>query len=104
MLDLQHSCWIPAPYRVRGRLFAGMTVGFPGFPRRTGEGGFQTHPYRRERLSASNIAYRRADTWVRVGPASISCHPFPRGEGGFQTRPYGSRATGSGAPGTLTTG
>ena len=52
--------WIPAPYRVRGRLCAGTTVGFPGFPRRTGEG-----PYRRERLSASNIAYRRADTWVR---------------------------------------
>ena len=29
------------------------------------EGGFQTRAYRRERLSASNIAYRRADTWVR---------------------------------------
>ena len=28
------------------------------------EGGFQTRAYRRERLSASNIAYRRADTWV----------------------------------------
>ena len=38
--------------------------GLPGFPRRAGEGGFRTRPYRRERLSASNIAYRRAATWV----------------------------------------
>ena len=50
--------------QAQGRLFAGTTVGFPGFPHRAGEGGFQTRPYRRERLSASNIAYRRADTWV----------------------------------------
>ena len=26
MLDFKHSCWIPAPYRARGRLFAGIEV------------------------------------------------------------------------------
>ena len=73
---------------------AGTTVGFPGFPRRAGEGGFRTRPYRRERLSASNIAYRRADTWVRpygwsrAHPPHRIPHPHRAGEGGFQTRPY----------------
>ena len=57
-------------------------------PHRAGEGGFQTRPYRRERLSASNIAYRRADTWVRPygwsrahPPHPIPLPPVTRGEG-----------------------
>ena len=47
----------------------------------------------------SNIAYRRADTWVRPygwareHPPHPIPHPRRAGEGGFQTRPYGSRAT-----------
>ena len=63
-------------------------------PRRAGEGGFQTRPYRRERLSASNIAYRRADTWVRpygwsrAHPPHRIPHPHRAGEGGFRTRAY----------------
>ena len=32
------------PYRVRGRLCAGTTVGFPGFPRRAGRAGFKPAP------------------------------------------------------------
>ena len=55
------------------------------------EGGFQTRPYRRERLSASNIAYRRADTWVRPygwarehPPHPI---PFPRRRGRVSNPP-----------------
>ena len=68
--------------------------GLPGFPRRAGEGEFRTRPYRRERLSASNIAYRRAATWVcpygwsRAHPPHRIPHPHRAGEGGFQTRPY----------------
>ena len=73
------------PYRVRDRLFAGTTVGFPGFPRRMGEGGFQTRAYRRERLSASTIAYRRADTWVRPYGWSRT-HPSPARQGGSNPR------------------
>ena len=63
-------------------------------PHRAGEGGFQTRPYRRERLPASTIAYRRADTWVRPYGWSRAHPPhripLPRcaGEGGFRTRPY----------------
>ena len=131
------------PYQVRDRLFAGTTVGFPGFPHRMGEGGFrtraygsratrcwaargespspqpspiegegvrgsgrtrgsaptaghariplprvrggQTRAYRRERLSASNIAYRRADTWVRPYGWSRA-HPSPARQGGSNPR------------------
>ena len=56
-------------------------------PRRAGERGFQTRAYRRERLSASTIAYRRADTWVRpygwsrAHPPHPIPHPPVKGEG-----------------------
>ena len=44
--------WVPAPYRVRGRLFAGTTI----IGRRAGdagEGGFQTRPYSRGGVGCS---------------------------------------------------
>ena len=73
-----------------------------------GEGGFQTRAYRRERLSACNIAYRRADTWVRPygwsrahpSPARqwrAGCKPAPTGGNGCPpaTLPTGGRTRGS---------
>ena len=59
------------------------------------EGGFQTRAYRRERLSASTIAYRRADTWVRPYGWSRA-HPPPARQwrAGFKPAPTG----GNGCP------
>ena len=62
-----------------------VTRASPSRPSR--EGGFQTRAYRRERLSASTIAYRRADTWVRpygwsrAHPPHPIPHPPVKGEG-----------------------
>ena len=112
--------WLPAPHgggRVSNpRLQAGTVVrqqhclpagGHVGPPLRlvtraspiasrpSREGGFQTRAYRRERLSASTIAYRRADTWVRPYGWSRA-HPSParQGRAGFKPAPTG----GNGCP------
>ena len=80
--------WIPAPYRVRGRLFdkpAGQgRVSNPPLQARTAVR--QQH-----RLPAGG----HVGPPLRLGPrASPSSHPSPAPRrGGFQTRPYGSRAT-----------
>ena len=67
-----------------------------------GEGGFQTRAYRRERLSASTIAYRRADTWVRpYGWAREHPPPARQWRAGFKPAPTGGNGC---RPATLPTG
>ena len=63
-------------------------MGFPGFPRRAGEGGFQTRPYgsreRGEEGTPHQVPVRRgqrADTWVR---------PYARRSGGGTLTPVSS--------------
>ena len=94
--------------RQHHRLPAGGHVGPPlrlvtrtSLSRPSREGGFQTRAYRRERLSASTIAYRWADTWVRPYGWSRA-HPSPaRQGGGFKPAPTGGNGC---PPATLPTG
>ena len=67
--------WIPAPYRVRGRLFAGTTVGFPGLPAPHG-GGRASNPPLQARTAVRQ--QHRLPAGGHVGPrASPSSHPSP---------------------------
>ena len=68
--------WVP--------VCTGTTVGFPGFPRRAGEGGFQTRPYR------SRGAFSGGVTMCALHGAGESPSPQPspvEGEGAGAPRP-----------------
>ena len=116
-----------------GSVCTGTTVGFPGFPRRAGEGGFQTRPYgSRSRggvtltpVSSTGQAPpstvegagtphqvpirrgQRADTWVRpYGAGRGGESPSPRIEygAGFALSRRGRGGRGDPAPGPRSSG
>ena len=85
-----------------GSVCTGTTVGFPGFPRRAGEGGFQTRPYGSR--SRGGVTLTPVSSTGQAPPSTVEGEgeagtphqvPIRRGQrADTWVRPYGSRSRG----------